>query len=71
MTKGNILRSTPVTCTQRQEQTLSGLDRRRVAAQKDKSLRFTSIMHYITVDLLPDSYKLPFTQRRYLKTVNS
>lgn len=46
-----------MTCTQRQEQTLSGLDRIRVAAQKDKSLRFTSLMHHITVDLLRDSYK--------------
>lgn len=45
-----------MTCTQRQEQTLRGLDRIRVAA-KDKSLRFTSLMHHITVDLLRDSYK--------------
>ena len=46
-----------MTCTQRQEQTLSGLERIRVAAAKDKSLRFTSLMHHITVDLLRDSYK--------------
>lgn len=46
-----------MTCTQRQEQALSGLDRIRVAAQKDKSLRFTSLMHHITVELLRVSYK--------------
>jgi len=36
---------------------LSGLDRIRKAARKDKSLRFTSLIHHITVDLLRDSYK--------------
>jgi len=36
---------------------LSGLDRIRRAARKDKSLRFTSLMHHITVDLLRSSYK--------------
>jgi RNA-directed DNA polymerase len=36
---------------------LSGLDRIREAARKDKSLRFTSLMHHITVDLLRDSFK--------------
>jgi len=36
---------------------LSGLDRIREAAQKDKGLRFTSLMHHITVDLLRESYK--------------
>ena len=46
-----------MTCTQRQEQTLSGLDRIRIAAGKDKSLRFTSLMHHITAALLRDSYK--------------
>jgi hypothetical protein len=35
-----------VTCTQRQEQTLSGLERIRAAAAKDKNLRFTSLMHH-------------------------
>jgi group II intron reverse transcriptase/maturase len=36
---------------------LSGLDRIRKAARKDKSLRFTSLMHHITGDLLRASYK--------------
>jgi len=36
---------------------LSGLDRIREAARKDKSLRFTSLMHHITVDILRDSFK--------------
>jgi len=36
---------------------LSGLDRIRKAARKDKSLRFTSLMHHMTVDLLRDSYQ--------------
>ena len=56
VTKGEILKRPPVTCTQRQGETLSGLDRIREAARKDKSLRFTSLMHHITVDLLRDSY---------------
>ncbi len=55
--QGEYLEGTPVTCTQRQEQTLRGLDRIRVAAQKDKNLRFTSLMHHITIDLLRASYK--------------
>jgi len=35
---------------------LSGLDRIREAARKDKSLRFTSLTHHITIELLRDSY---------------
>jgi len=35
---------------------LRGLDRIREAARKDKSLRFTSLMHHITIELLRDSY---------------
>ncbi len=35
---------------------MSGLDRIREAAKKDKSLRFTSLMHHVTVDLLRASY---------------
>jgi len=36
---------------------LSGLDRIREAAKKDKNLRFTSLMHHITIELLRDAYK--------------
>ena len=35
---------------------MSGLDRIREAARKDKGVRFTSLMHHITVDLLRESY---------------
>jgi RNA-directed DNA polymerase len=54
MTKGNSEEPT-ATCTQRQGQALSGLDRIREAA-RDQNLRFTSLMHHITVDLLRDSF---------------
>ena len=37
--QGEFLRSTPVTCTQRQEQTLRGLDRIRVAAKVPAVMR--------------------------------
>lgn len=36
---------------------MSGLDRIRRAARKDITLRFTSLMHHITVDLLRSSYR--------------
>lgn len=36
---------------------MNGLDRIREAARKDKSLRFTSLMHHITVNLLRDSFR--------------
>lgn len=54
MTKGNSEKLT-ATCTQRQGKALSRLDRIREAA-RDKSLRFTSLMHHITADLLRDSF---------------
>lgn len=54
MTKGNSEKLT-ATCTQRQGKALSSLDRIREAA-RDKSLRFTSLMHHITADLLRDSF---------------
>ena len=54
MTKGNSEELT-ATCTQRQGKALNRLDRIREAAS-NKSLRFTSLMHHITVDLLRDSY---------------
>ena len=37
---------------------MSGLDRIREAARKDKGVRFTSLMHHITVDLLRESYMI-------------
>jgi hypothetical protein len=54
MTKGNSEEPT-ATCTQRQGQALSGLDRIREAA-RDKTIRSTILMHHITVDLLRDSF---------------
>lgn len=54
MTKGNS-EEPSATCTQRQGQALSGLDRIREAA-RDKTIRFTSLVHHITVALLRDSY---------------
>jgi len=35
---------------------LNGLDRIREAAKRDKSKRFTALMHHITTELLRDSY---------------
>ena len=51
MTKGNSEKLT-ATCTRRQGEALNRLDRIREAARRDKNLRFTSLMHHITVDLL-------------------
>jgi len=45
-----------VTCTQGQGETLNGLDRIRRAARMGKGLRFTNLMHHITIDLLRGSY---------------
>ncbi len=36
---------------------MSGLDRIREAARRDKEVRFNNLMHHITVDLLRESYK--------------
>ena len=55
MTKGNS-EETTANCTQRQGEALSGLDRIREAARRDKNLRFTNLMHHITVDLLREAY---------------
>jgi len=42
--------------TQSRESGSSGLDRVRQAAQKDKQLRFTALLHHVTIDLLRSSY---------------
>ena len=55
VTKGNS-EETTANCTQRQGEALSGLDRIREAARRDKNLRFTNLMHHITVDLLREAY---------------
>ena len=55
MTKGNPEQS-PVTRTQGRGQALSGLDRVREAARRDKDLRLTNLMHHVTVDMLRESY---------------
>jgi group II intron reverse transcriptase/maturase len=55
MTKGNSEKLT-ATCTRRQGEALNRFDRIREAAKRDKNLRFTSLMHHITVDLLRDSF---------------
>ena len=46
-----------MTCTQRQGKALNGLERIRKAAKKDKTFRFTSLMHHISENLLRDAYK--------------
>ena len=46
-----------MTCTQRQGKALNGLERIHKAARQDKTLRFTSLMHYITENLLREAYK--------------
>src|SRR5215470_6062650 len=43
--------------TQSRESRPNGLDRVREAASRDKKLRFTALLHHVTVDLLRDSYR--------------
>jgi hypothetical protein len=42
--------------TQSQTSGLSGLDRVRQAAQRDKQLRFTALLHHVNIDRLRSSY---------------
>jgi len=53
---GNPVQPT-VTGTQRPVQTSSGLDRIREASRRDGDIRFTSLMHHITPNLLMESYE--------------
>ncbi len=55
MTKGNPDQPT-ATRTQSRGEASNGLARIRKAAQRDKALRFTSLMHHITPELLRESY---------------
>ncbi len=55
MTKGNS-GDPPATRTPCRGQVLSGLARIRQASREDRRLRFTSLMHHITLELLQDSY---------------
>ena len=55
MTEGNPVETT-ATWTQCQGQASSGLARIREAARREPSLRFTCLMHHVTVDLLRDAY---------------
>jgi RNA-directed DNA polymerase len=55
LTKENM--EQPNQCrTQSRESGPSGLDRVREAARRDRKLRFTALLHHVTVDLLRDSY---------------
>ena len=56
MTEGNS-EETTANCTQGQGEALSGLDRIREAARKDKKIQFTSLMHHITTELLQEAYR--------------
>ena len=47
---------TAATRTPSRTPALSGLDRVREAARKDKKVRFTALLHHVTVDRLPGSY---------------
>jgi len=53
--KGNSVQTT-MTDTLRSEPVLSALDRVREAAKRDSTLRFTSLLHHVTVDLLRNAY---------------
>jgi RNA-directed DNA polymerase len=55
VTKGNPEQS-PANRTQSRPTASSGLDRIRQAARRDRHLRFTNLMHHVTVDLLRESY---------------
>jgi RNA-directed DNA polymerase len=54
--QGKISGKLSATCTQWQGEALNRLDRIREAAEKDKTLRFTSLMHHITTGLLRTAY---------------
>ena len=54
--KGNPVLST-VTDTQRSEAASSGLDRVREAAKRDKNLRFTNLLHHVSVERLEGAYR--------------
>ena len=56
LAKGNPVQTT-VTGTQRPEAASSGLDRVREAAKRDKGLRFTNLLHHITVERLYAAYR--------------
>jgi len=56
VTKGNPGKTT-ANCTQGQGEALSGLDRIREAAERDRSAQFNNLMHHITVDLLKEAYE--------------
>lgn len=47
---------TTVTGTQRPETATSGLDRIREAAKRDKTLRFTNLLHHVTMERLHTAY---------------
>src|SRR5258708_8568892 len=44
--------------TQRRESGTNGLERVREAAKKDNELRFTALLHPVTITLLPDIYNI-------------
>jgi group II intron reverse transcriptase/maturase len=54
--KGNLVQTT-VTGTQGPEAASSGLDRVREAAKRDKELRFTNLLHHISVEQLHVAYR--------------
>ena len=54
-TKENTVQPNPCR-TQSRESGPSGLDRVRQAAKRDRKLRFTALLHHVTVDLLRSSY---------------
>jgi RNA-directed DNA polymerase len=56
MTKENTEEPNPKRTPSR-ESGPSGLDRVRQAAKEDKKLRFTALLHHVTIDLLRSSYK--------------
>ena len=55
LTKGNTQESTPCRTPSRENGT-SGLERVREAARQDKKLRFTALLHHVSIDLLRESY---------------
>jgi RNA-directed DNA polymerase len=55
LTKENAEKSNPCR-TQSRESGSNGLDRVRQAAEEDKQLRFTALLHHVNIDLLRSSY---------------
>ena len=68
LTKGNVIQDNTHQTQGWNDAVSTGLDRIRLTAKKDKDVKFTALMHHVTIDRLRGALKLQRKMQHLVST---